>query len=148
LGKVIAVAIPVAVLTALAGIAMAALHQAPAGAFVVAALGGAWLAAGCCVAGVAIGAFQPRFDQPASRTRQNPFNAGCLLYLAVTALFMLGSVLLIAAVVVVALGRGGAGGRVALFGIGLVLFAVGTAAVIAVTGVALDRLRRLLDPQE
>ncbi|HZQ35182.1 MAG TPA: putative ABC exporter domain-containing protein [Dehalococcoidia bacterium] len=149
LGKVIAVATPVAALSALAGIAFAALHRAPAGALVVAALGGAWLAAGCSAAGVAIGAFRPRFDQPVSRGRQSPFSAGCLLYLAVTALFILGSVLLIAVVVVAALGRGGGlGGRIGMLALGVVLFAVGSAAVIAVTGVALDRLRRLLGPEE
>lgn len=149
LGKAIAVAMPVALLTALAGIAFAALHRAPAGAFVVAALGGIWLAVGCSVAGVAIGAFQPRFDQASTRNRQNPFNAGCLLYLAVAALFILGNVVLIAALVVAALGRGGGrGGRLGMLALGLVLSAVGLAAVLAVVGVALDRLRRLLEPQE
>ncbi len=149
LGKIIAVATPVAVLSALAAVAFAALHRAPAGALIVAALGGAWLAAGCSAAGVAIGAFQPRFDQPAARNRQNPFSAGCLLYLAVTALFILGSVLLIAAIVVAVLDRrGGLGGHLALIALGLLLFGVGLAAVIAVAGVALDRLRRLLGPQE
>lgn len=149
LGKMIAVATPVAVLSALAGVAFAALHRAPAGALVVAALGGAWLAAGCSAAGVAIGALQPRFDQPAARGRQNPLSTGCLLYLAVTVLFILGSVLLIAAIVVALLARqGGLGGHLALVALGLALFAGGLAAIIAVAGVALDRLRRLLEPQE
>src|SRR5439155_26180087 len=40
-GKVIAVAVPVALITIAAGIGLAAYHRAPAGAFVVAAVGGA-----------------------------------------------------------------------------------------------------------
>ncbi len=149
LGKTIAVATPVAVLTALAGMALAYLHQAPAGAFVVAALGGAWLAAGCSAAGVAVGAFQPRFDQPVSRGRQAGFSAGCLLYMAVATLFMAGSVLLAAVAILTALGKlGSMGGRVALLALGLVLFMLGLSAVVAVAGVALDRLRRLLEPSD
>ncbi|HLZ68744.1 MAG TPA: putative ABC exporter domain-containing protein [Dehalococcoidia bacterium] len=149
LGKTIAVATPVAVLTALAGMALAFLHQAPAGALIVAALGGAWLAAGCSAAGVAVGAFQPRFDQAATRGHQSGLSAGCLLYTGVALLFMTGSVALAAAAILAALSRlGGAGTHVMVAGIGLVLFAIGLSAVLAVAGVALDRLRRLLEPQD
>jgi len=106
-GKILAIAVPIGAFAGIAGLALAQLHHAPAVAFAVAALGGAWLGAGCSAIGVAVGALHPAFDADYSRRRQNPTSAGCMLYIVVAALFAAGSMGLVAALVVSALGRAG-----------------------------------------
>lgn len=145
-GKMLAVGVPIGLISTVAGIALALFRGAPASAVSVAVLGGLWLGAGCSVVAVAVGAYNPRFDLEFSRRRQNPNSAGCLLYLAIATLFAAGSALLVAAVVADVLGRLGALAVPSLI-VSALLFASGLCAAAIAVGFAVARLGALLAPE-
>lgn len=143
-GKAIAVGLPVSVVVIVAGVVVDAVQRAPVWMYGVSALGAIALGFGCSLIGAAIGAYNPRFDQPQSaRAGQLP-TAGCLIYAGVAGLFGLGAFTLVAALLSIAIG---ASVNPALAVVAVVVFAIGIVALVLAVGVGLRRLSALLAPE-
>ncbi len=144
LGKSIAVGLPVSAVVLVAGVVVDAVQRAPLWMYAVTFAGALAFGFGCSLIGTAVGAYNPRFDQPQSaRAGQLP-TAGCLIYAGAAGLFGLGAFALVALLLSLALG---AGYGVALALASAVIFALGLAALVLAVGVGLRRLAALLAPE-
>jgi hypothetical protein len=147
-GKLLSVAVPIGVLTAATGAALALYHHLPAAGLLVGIGGGIWLAAGCSAVGVAIGAVNPNFEPRPGRRQYSPTGAGCVLYALIAGLFCLGSTTLVAVLVAAALGHARRLGATVSIGLSLALFFVALSATAATLIVGALRLEALLGPQD
>lgn len=147
-GKLLAVAAPIGLLTAATGVALALFHHLPVAAVLVGAGGGAWLAAGCCAVGVAIGAVNPNFEPRPGRRQYSPTGAGCALYALIAGFFCLGSTLLVGATVAVALGHAHRLGAPVTLALSAAFFLLALSVTAATVIVGALRLEALLGPQD
>lgn len=147
LGKILAAGLPTLVLTALAGALIPLLRGAPASIVAAGALLGLLLAAGCTAIGVSIGTLRPNFEQSAN-ARPRTSSAGCLLYLALAALFVGGVAALAATAIAATLGRLSARAAPTLWITAALVCLVGLIALLSAVGVAHVRVRSLLAPEE
>lgn len=146
-GKTLAVGAPVALLVALSGLALDVLHHAPPAMYAVALVGAVWFGMGCALTGVAIGAYNPNFEQPPSR-RQSLTTGGCVLYLVVATLFAAGTFAFAAAAIAAITVHDAPLPAPALLALGVAVLAAGLICTCIAVAVGERRLAALLAPQE